>query len=56
MSISTSQFSERRRRWYELIDSDVLTLIRNGRYAAARQQIQAITGIDPLPKDLYHID
>jgi siroheme synthase-like protein len=39
------QFAERKRRWYELVDSEVLALIRDGREAEARQLIQDITGI-----------
>lgn len=38
-------FAERRRRWYELVDSDVLELIRNGRDEEARQRIEEIVEI-----------
>ncbi|HRQ40909.1 MAG TPA: bifunctional precorrin-2 dehydrogenase/sirohydrochlorin ferrochelatase [Chloroflexota bacterium] len=40
------QFSERKRRWYELVDSEVLVLIRDGREAEARQLIAEIMGVE----------
>jgi siroheme synthase-like protein len=43
-------FSERRRRWYEIVDSPVLSLIRDGRYPEAQQIISHITEISPLPE------
>jgi siroheme synthase-like protein len=49
MSQQYPQFGERRERWYALVDSDVLGLIRDGRLAHARQQIARIAGIEPLP-------
>ena len=47
-SIATThpQFSERKRRWYELVDSEVLALIRDGREAEARQLIAEIMGVE----------
>lgn len=39
------QFSERKRRWYELVDSEILALIRDGREAEARQLIADIMGV-----------
>lgn len=38
-------FQERRRRWYELVDSDLLQLLRNGQQDLARQRIAEIAGI-----------
>jgi siroheme synthase-like protein len=49
MTAAHPQFAERKRRWYELIDSDVLELIRDGRTDEAQTLIQSITGINPLP-------
>jgi len=45
MSATYPSFQERKRRYYELVDSDVLSLIKNGRLAEARQQVETITGI-----------
>lgn len=38
-------FEERRRRWYRLVDSDVLELLARGEEAAARKRIEDITGV-----------
>ncbi|MYF05746.1 MAG: bifunctional precorrin-2 dehydrogenase/sirohydrochlorin ferrochelatase [Holophagales bacterium] len=38
-------FEERRRRWYELVDSDVLELFRDGRAAEAREGAERILGV-----------
>jgi siroheme synthase-like protein len=46
MAATYDSFRERRERWYELVDSDVLELIRDGRLAEARQQVKEITGIE----------
>ncbi len=35
-------FQARRARWYALIDSDILELLRDGKTALARQRAQAI--------------
>lgn len=44
------RFSERRKRWYRLIDSDLLALVRDGRYEEGRQRIQEILEIAlPIP-------
>lgn len=57
MAATHPKFSERRRRWYEIVDSDVLDMIRDGRYADARAAISEMTGIDPLPdKILAEVD
>ncbi|MCY3969362.1 MAG: bifunctional precorrin-2 dehydrogenase/sirohydrochlorin ferrochelatase, partial [Acidobacteria bacterium] len=39
------EFEERRRRWYELVDSDVLELFRDGRAAEARERAERILGV-----------
>ena len=39
-------FAERRRRWYELVDSDLLALLRAGRTDDARRRIAEIAGPD----------
>ena len=38
-------FGERRRRWYELVDSEVLALFREGRAAQARERAEQIMGV-----------
>ena len=46
------EFEERRRRWYELVDSDVLALFRDGRTGEAREraeQILRVTAEEPHP-------
>lgn len=52
MAETYAQFSERRRRWYQIVDSDVLALIRNGRIREAQDCIALISGIDPLPESI----
>ncbi len=49
MAAAHPKFSERKQRWYALVDSDVLTLVRDGRMAEAQELIQTITGITTLP-------
>jgi precorrin-2 dehydrogenase/sirohydrochlorin ferrochelatase len=45
-------FEERRARWYRLIDSDVLELLRCGEVEAARGQFAEILGVEsPLPAE-----
>ena len=39
------EFEERRRRWYELVDSDVLDLFRDGRAPEARELAEQILGV-----------
>lgn len=41
-------FEERRRRWYELVDSDVLELLRQGEEAQAHRRITEIMGVAPV--------
>jgi siroheme synthase-like protein len=40
-------FAERRALWYQLVDSDVLDLLRRGDEAAARERIDEIMGVAP---------
>jgi siroheme synthase-like protein len=40
-------FATRRRLWYELVDSDVLDLLRRGEGEAARARFAAILGVSP---------
>lgn len=42
-------FGERRKRWYQLVDSDILSLLRDGDTKQARRRLVEITAIDPLP-------
>jgi siroheme synthase-like protein len=46
MSQQYPAFGERRERWYKLVDSDILELIRNGRFDLARQRLVEISGIE----------
>lgn len=41
-------FSERKAVWYEVIDSDVLTLIRDGEEGLARERLFDLTGLEPF--------
>lgn len=43
------QFSKRRSLWYELVDSDILELLRHDKQAQARKRIAQITGIEVPP-------
>jgi siroheme synthase-like protein len=40
-------FKERKALWYQLVDSDVLDLLRDGKEAAARQRMADIMGVAP---------
>ena len=44
---SVPDFEERRRRWYELVDSDVLALFRDGRPAEAAARAEEVMGVAP---------
>ncbi len=46
-------FERRRALWYELVDSDVLELLRQGDEAGARRRIAEITGVSPLDPPPY---
>ena len=50
----TPDFETRRRRWYELVDSEVLSLLEAGDEETARRRIVEIMGLEPadLPADL----
>ena len=39
------EFGERRRRWYELVDSNVPALFRDGRVVEARERAEQIVGV-----------
>ena len=41
-------FQTRRERWYALVDSDVLDLLRAGETAAARGRVAELTGLEPI--------
>lgn len=43
----TPEFAERRRRWYRLIDSDVLDLLARGDEGGARDRFRQILGVAP---------
>ena len=44
MAETYPQFGDRRSRWYEMVDSDILQLIKAGEFAQARQRILDIAG------------
>lgn len=52
MSQQYPTFGERRQRWYELVDSDILNLIRDGRFDLARQRLVELSGIDTFPETI----
>lgn len=45
LASTVPEFEERRRRWYELVDSEVLHLLREGRAAEARERAEQIMGV-----------
>ncbi|MDQ4076384.1 MAG: bifunctional precorrin-2 dehydrogenase/sirohydrochlorin ferrochelatase [Chloroflexota bacterium] len=45
-------FEERKRRWYELVDSEVLDLLRRGEDEAARTRITEIMGVAPVEAEI----
>ena len=47
LSEKVADFDERRRRWYELVDSKILHLLRQGRSEAAEQLLTEILGVVP---------
>jgi precorrin-2 dehydrogenase / sirohydrochlorin ferrochelatase len=47
LAAAVVQFAERRRRWYRLVDSDVLELLRRGDEAGARERFVEILGVAP---------
>ncbi|PSQ96556.1 MAG: siroheme synthase [Bacteroidetes bacterium SW_9_63_38] len=46
MQAQVDDFETRRDRWYQLVDSDLLDLLRNERYAEAQTRVQSIVGAD----------
>jgi len=46
MAARYPDFQERRAHWYELVDSDVLQLLRDGQHEWARQRVAEIVGIE----------
>ncbi len=48
MAARYPDFQERRRRWYALIDSDILDLFRAGRPDLARQRMAEIVDLTPI--------
>lgn len=46
MQAHVDDFETRRDRWYQLVDSDILKLLRNDRHAEARARIRSIVGPD----------
>lgn len=52
MKETHSKFQERKKRWYEVVDSEILELIREDRLEEARDLLQAITEIKELPKEI----
>jgi siroheme synthase-like protein len=46
MAARYPKFQERRERWYALVDSDILDLLRAGDEAAARRRVEELTEID----------
>lgn len=49
MSQQYPSFGERRERWYAIVDSNVLSLIREGRLDSACRRISEISGLKPMP-------
>ena len=52
MKTTHKSFRERRKRWYEIVDSDILELIGHDRLEEARDKLQAITDIAELPQEI----
>lgn len=46
MQAHVDDFATRRDRWYQLVDSDVLELLRKGRPGEARERVRSIVGAD----------
>ncbi len=44
-------FEERRERWYRLVDSDILQLLRRGEEEPARSRMREILGVAPAGED-----
>ena len=52
MSQQYPSFKERRERWYALVDSEILPLLRQGCLETARQRVSEISGLALLPEAL----
>lgn len=52
MKATHPQFSQRKKCWYEVVDSDILELIRGDRLEEARDRLQQITNIQELPETI----
>ena len=48
MAAHYPDFAERRRRWYAMVDSDALDLLREHNLAQARQRISELSGLDAV--------
>ena len=53
MATRYPDFDERRQRWYALVDSDILDLLKEGNLDAAYQRLEEIVG-DDLPVSIRH--
>ncbi len=52
MKQSFPTFAERKKKWYEVVDSEILELIREDRLEEARDLLQTISEVDVLPADV----
>lgn len=48
MKQTHSSFSERKKRWYEIVDSDILDLIRHNRLEEARDRLRELSGVEGI--------
>lgn len=46
MKATHSSFSNRKKRWYDIVDSDILELIRGEQFEEARARLTAISGVE----------
>jgi siroheme synthase-like protein len=51
LAARTPDFQERKARWYRLVDSDVLDLLRRGDEVAARRRMAEIMGVEPAGEE-----
>lgn len=47
LAAAVPDFATRRERWYRLVDSDVLSLLKQGDEGTARRRFQEILGVEP---------
>ncbi len=52
LAAQTPSFAERKERWYRLVDSDVLDLLKAGDLPAARQRFTDILGVTPRASEV----